>query len=128
MIIYDSKKWSHLAKVIFKTFRESYNLKQLAVFMLFVTIYAAAVTWFDLHYLDEMIVVDTVFFSLVGVILSLFLVFRLNSAYDRWWEGRKLWGKLVNDSRTLALNLDTLIPPDDKRRRKFFVRNIANFA
>ncbi len=72
--------------------------------------------------------IDTVFFSLVGVILSLFLVFRLNSAYDRWWEGRKAWGKLVNDSRTLALALNGLIPDDDRKRRTFFVKNISNFC
>lgn len=128
MIIYDSKKWGHLAMTIVKTFRESYNLKQLAVFMGIVTAYAAGTTWMNIHYLEEVFKIDTVFFSLVGVILSLFLVFRLNSAYDRWWEGRKLWGKLVNDSRTLAMNLDILIDPGNKARRKFFVRNIANFA
>ena len=39
--------------------------------------------------------------SLLGFVLSLLLVFRTDTAYDRWWEGRKLWGKLVNDSRIL---------------------------
>jgi len=37
------------------------------------------------------------------VILGLLLAFRTNSAYDRWWEGRKLWGQLVNDIRNLSL-------------------------
>jgi putative membrane protein len=41
-------------------------------------------------------------FTLVGVALALFLGFRNSSAYDRWWEGRKLWGALVNTMRTLA--------------------------
>ena len=36
------------------------------------------------------------------------LVFRTNTAYDRWWEGRKAWGSLVNNSRNLALKLCTL--------------------
>lgn len=35
---------------------------------------------------------NTFVFSLLGVLLSIFLVFRTNSAYDRWWEGRKQWG------------------------------------
>lgn len=128
MIVYDSRKWNELFKQIFHTFKRSYNLQQLAKFMLVVTIYAAAVTLFNIHFLEGALAIDTVFFSLVGVILGLFLVFRLNSAYDRWWEGRKQWGKLVNDARTLALNLDALIDPNDKKRRRFFVKNITNFA
>lgn len=41
-------------------------------------------------------------FTLVGVALALFLGFRNSSAYDRWWEGRRLWGGLVNTTRSLA--------------------------
>lgn len=40
-----------------------------------------------------------------GIILGLLLVFRTNSAYERWWEGRKLWGQLVNDSRNMCLKV-----------------------
>lgn len=40
-----------------------------------------------------------------SVILGLLLVFRTNTSYDRWWEGRKLWGQLVNDSRNLCLKI-----------------------
>lgn len=93
-----------------------------------VTIYAVAVTMLCVNYLEDYLAIDTVFFSLIGVILSLFLVFRLNSAYDRWWEGRKLWGQLVNDSRTFCLNLNAHLPEEAKKRRRFFVRNISNFA
>ncbi|MCL4106511.1 UNVERIFIED_CONTAM: hypothetical protein GTU68_009645 [Idotea baltica] len=41
-------------------------------------------------------------FALLGVALSLFLGFRNNAAYDRWWQARKLWGQLIVDSRSLA--------------------------
>ncbi|CAH0136409.1 hypothetical protein SRABI04_00427 [Chryseobacterium sp. Bi04] len=47
--------------------------------------------------------------SLLGFVLSLLLVFRTNTAYDRWWEGRKLWGKLVNDSRNFAVKINTIL-------------------
>lgn len=50
-------------------------------------------------------------FTLIGFALSIFLGFRINTAYDRFWEGRKLWGQLVNTSRTLARQLSTLIGP-----------------
>lgn len=39
----------------------------------------------------------------IGAVFGLLLVFRTNSAYERWWEGRRLWGQLVNESRNLAL-------------------------
>ena len=40
--------------------------------------------------------------SILGTAISLFLGFRTNSAYQRWWEARKVWGEIVNNSRTLA--------------------------
>lgn len=46
-------------------------------------------------------------FTLIGLALSIFLGFRNNTSYDRFWEGRKLWGRVVNASRTLAR--DTLM-------------------
>lgn len=48
--------------------------------------------------------------SLLGVSLGIFLGFRNNAAYDRYWEGRRLWGSLVNTSRTLARNLVSYLP------------------
>lgn len=40
--------------------------------------------------------------SILGTAISLFLGFRTNSAYQRWWEARKVWGEIINNSRTLA--------------------------
>jgi putative membrane protein len=66
--------------------------------------------------------------SLLGIVLGLFLVFRTNSAYDRWWEGRRIWGNLVNDSRNLAMKLNALLTKNDKENRDFFSRMISNYA
>ena len=128
MIIYDSKKWDTLFVNIYKTFSESYNLKELLKLLIYALVYAIVITIVNIRYFDGAYTIDTVFFSLVGVILSLFLVFRLNTSYDRWWEGRKQWGKLVNDARTLALTIHSLLPLEDIKRRRFFVTNISNFA
>ena len=65
-------------------------------------------------------------YSLVGFALSLLLVFRTNTAYDRWWEGRKKWGELVNNSRNLSLKISTLAKDNDDRA--YFRRMISNFA
>lgn len=50
-------------------------------------------------------------FTFVSVALGIFMGFRNNAAYDRWWEGRKLWGTLVNTSRTLCRQVLTLVGP-----------------
>ncbi len=51
-------------------------------------------------------------FTVLGVALSIFLGFRNNSAYDRWWEARKLWGQLVFEIRNLSRATLALIPHD----------------
>ncbi len=43
--------------------------------------------------------------TILGTSISLILAFKLNQSYDRWWEARKVWGAIVNDSRTLILQV-----------------------
>ncbi len=43
--------------------------------------------------------------AFIGTAISVILSFKLNQSYDRWWEARKIWGSIVNDSRTLILQL-----------------------
>lgn len=71
---------------------------------------------------------DVTIFSLLGVVLSILLSFRTNSAYDRWWEGRKKWGELVNNSRNLAVYIHSAFPADDEESRRYLAVRIANFA
>ena len=54
-----------------------------------------------------------------GVVLGFLISFRNNHAYDRWWEGRKLWGQLVNDSRNLCLKVRALTGIDAAKRNAF---------
>ena len=55
-------------------------------------------------------------FSVLGVALSLFLGFRNNAAYDRWWEARKLWGGLLADLRGLAREAALFLTVEDCHR------------
>lgn len=65
--------------------------------------------------------------TLLGVSLSVLIVFRTNGSYDRWWEGRKLWGSLVNRSRSLgALVWSAQTLPLEERRR--FLGDIGRFC
>ena len=66
--------------------------------------------------------------SLLGIVLGLFLVFRTNSAYDRWWEGRKLWGSFVNNTRNLSFKLNSFLDIEDKEERKWFAIMIPNLV
>lgn len=66
--------------------------------------------------------------QLLGIVLGLFLVFRVNSAYDRWWEGRKLWGSMVNNTRNLAHKMNAFLPKDDHDNRQWFAQMIPNFV
>ena len=64
--------------------------------------------------------------NMLGFVISLLLVFRTNTAYDRWWEGRKLWGTLVNSSRNLSLKLKVILKEDDDKN--FFKKVIPMYA
>ena len=58
--------------------------------------------------------VDNAPFTVFGIALSLFLGFRNNAAWDRWWEGRKLWGGLVADLRSLAREAEIWLDEDHR--------------
>lgn len=70
----------------------------------------------------------TLMHALLGFAISTLLVFRTNTAYDRWWEGRKLWGSLVNNSRNLAMKLNAILPENLVEDRIFFSKVIPAFA
>ena len=57
----------------------------------------------------------TAIYSLIGFVMSLLLLFRTNGAYDRWWEGRKLWGAIVNDCRSAYIKIETRIEKKEDR-------------
>lgn len=60
--------------------------------------------WFD----D--LAISTLPASILGVAIAFLIGFRVNSAYERWWEARKIWGALVNDTRSWARQVMFLIP------------------
>ena len=64
--------------------------------------------------------------AVVGGALGIFVSFRTNSAYDRWWEARKLWGGIVNQSRNLAAKAVAYGP--DGSWRASFVHWTASFC
>jgi len=91
-------------------------------------IYTSLICYIVLDYLQIKYQSTTAFHSLMGIVLGLILVFRMNSAYDRWWEGRKQWGALVNMTRTLAMKVNAFIPKDFSEERLYFKMMIPNFV
>jgi putative membrane protein len=63
--------------------------------------------------------------SLLGTAIAFFIGFNNNQAYDRWWEGRKIWGALVNDSRSFARSLLNYPDGSDEIARRMICRHIA---
>ncbi|QXU43801.1 bestrophin family protein [Pedobacter sp. D749] len=126
MINYNPKDWSTFIFHIDKsdTFRKLWPL------MLGVAIFSGLVAYAELNYfqLSKTSNVTNIgmMHSLLGFVLSLLLVFRTNTAYDRWWEGRKLLGSLTNVSRNLALKIKALKLTDEDVR--FFEYGIPKYA
>jgi putative membrane protein len=81
---------------------------QIIGFALYAAAIVAAEKAFDLHLGSYGLAP----FTLLGVTLSVYLVFRNNAAYDRWWEARKLWGQLVFDIRNFSRAAIALVPAD----------------
>lgn len=64
--------------------------------------------------------------AFIGTAISILLSFKLNQSYDRWWEARKVWGAIVNDSRSFVIQLQSLTAKgNDETIRKIAFRQIA---
>jgi putative membrane protein len=86
-------------------------LKRIQTVLLFNILLAVAVTIAHGTLFHHKITLTPIPFTLIGLPLAIFLGFRNNAAYDRYWEGRKLWGGLVCDTQNLARQCLTLIRP-----------------
>lgn len=87
---------------------------------------AAAVTVVHGRLFDIKITLTPIPFSLIGLALAIFLGFRNSAAYDRWWEGRRLWGDVLIRGRSLArLWLNHVTPADEAETRRQMYRLIA---
>lgn len=111
MVIYDPKEWWRL---IF-AFHKSDTFRMMLPGILGVALFTGLVAYLENEVFGATFKNTTAIHALIGFVLSLLLVFRTNTAYERWWEGRKAWGSFVNNSRNLALKLASFsLPQNDK--------------
>ena len=135
MIEYDNKVWfRHILN-----FHKTDTFRILLREMLIVALFTALVAAIEIHFLRDLrmsgsgdaiekaLKNTTIMHSILGFVLSLLVVFRTNTAYDRWWEGRKLWGALVNNTRNLSVKFNSFLPASCQREREFFRTMIGEF-
>jgi putative membrane protein len=126
MISYNPKNW---ITFIFR-FHKADTFRQLIPLMIFIAAYSAGVAYLEIEYWDlpqdSHVKNISIMHGMLGFVISLLLVFRTNTAYDRWWEGRKIWGSLVNNSRNLAIKLSAIL--SEESDRAFFRKIIPSYA
>ncbi|WP_310555403.1 bestrophin family ion channel [Flavobacterium sp.] len=126
MISYNPKEWFTF---IFR-FHKADTFRKLLPLIIGISIYTGIIGFLEIEVfkLTETSHIKniTIMHSMLGFVISLLLVFRTNTAYDRWWEGRKLWGALVNNSRNLALKLSSILV--EKEDKIFFRKIIPYYA
>jgi putative membrane protein len=127
MIPYNPKKW---IRFIFN-FHKADTVRKMFPLLVGMAVYSFGVAYLETevfklsanNYLKNVSVLHT----LLGFAISMLLVFRTNTAYDRWWEGRRQWGALVNSSRNLAVKLSAFLPVNEPFRA-VFAKLIPTFA
>ncbi|MBX3442471.1 MAG: hypothetical protein KF774_08685 [Planctomyces sp.] len=85
-----------------------------------------ALAWLVERTFDVWIGLEVAPYEIAGAALGLLLILRTNAGYDRWWEARKLWGGIVNQSRNMAISALSY-GPEDAQWREQFVRWTASF-
>lgn len=126
MISYNTKDWFTF---IFR-FHKADTFRTLFPIMIAIGAYSGTIGYLEVEYWkladDSYVKNITIMHGMLGFVISLLLVFRTNTAYDRWWEGRKMWGSLVNNSRNLAIKLSVILT--DENDRAFFRKIIPSYA
>lgn len=126
MVHYNPKDW---ITFIFR-FHKSDTFRKLIPMMILIASYSGIIAFLEIEFWklskESNLKNLTLLHTTVGFVLSLMLAYRTNTAYDRWWEGRKLWGALVNNSRNMALKLSAYL--NDDQDRVFFKVMIPAFA
>ena len=124
MVKYNPRDWFLL---IFK-FHKADTFRTLFPLIISIGLYSGLVAWLEMEVwkLSDTSHVKnlSLIHSALGMVISMLLVFRTNTAYERWWEGRKIWGSLVNSSRNLAMKIRSLVPSESQ----YFAAMIPNYA
>ncbi len=90
----------------------------------FVVLISACVVWLSYYHWIQIPTVPAIGFTIFGVILSICTGFRNNACYDRWWEGRKLWGALIANARHIVRDSHVL----SNEQREHLIHQVLIFS
>lgn len=108
MIRYNNKHWFK-----FLLSRGGYFHEEMIISVLVYGIIVSGLVYVYHHFAFKIFDLPATFHTVLGLVIGLLLVFRTNTAYDRWWEGRKQLGALVNVSRDFSIKVKHYI--DDQQ-------------
>lgn len=103
-------------------------LRKIIPQLLVITVFSIIVLYFKGNIYDYKVHLNPAIFTLLGLSLAIFMGFCNSASYDRFWEGRKLWGLMVIETRSLTRQVLTLInddSPDSKIKKQEFVKLIS---
>ncbi|MDF9616254.1 bestrophin family protein [Pseudomonas entomophila] len=100
-------------------------VQRIALRCLGVTLLAALIVLIERHYPALFYPVSATPFTLLGLSLSIFMSFRNNACYDRWWEGRKAWGRMIIEVRSFVRESVVI---EDEQLRARMLRSLCGFA
>jgi len=127
MIQYNPKDW---LTFVFR-FPKADTFRELLPLIILMSAYSGGIAFLEMEVFqlraDSRVKNLSLIHTTLGLVISMLLVFRTNTAYERWWEGRKLWGSLVNSSRNLALKLKFFLE-EDLQTRNYFRQMIPNYG
>ncbi|HVI45398.1 MAG TPA: bestrophin family ion channel [Chitinophaga sp.] len=106
-------------------------VKKIVVQLLIILVFSLTILYLKGKIYDYKVPLNPTIFTLIGLALAIFMGFCNTASYDRYWEGRKLWGTLVIASRSLARQVLTMIQdpsPESKERKIVFIKMLAAFG
>ncbi len=123
MVVRESKNWFSLLFIW-----NGSILRKVLVQLLIITAFSIIVYFFKGKIYDYKIHLNPAIFTLIGLALAIFMGFCNSASYDRFWEGRKLWGALVIDTRSLVRQILSLVKDVSKEDQDQFIKWVAAFC
>jgi len=96
----------------------SYILKKIKLEVIYVLIIGLLVNYLTYKFKHLIPVMPIGIPAFIGTAISVILSFKINQSYDRWWEARKIWGTIVNESRSFVLQLQSFVSKDKQDQIK----------
>ncbi|KAB1229805.1 bestrophin family protein [Chryseobacterium viscerum] len=106
-------------------------LKKIVVQLTMITLFSLAIYFFKGRIFDYKVHLNPTIFTLIGLALAIFMGFCNSASYDRFWEGRKLWGSLVIETRSLTRQILSLVndsSPEAKEEKQKIIKLISAFS